>query len=329
MHLSVGEVKNRTTLQLLSAVHLVAAQSWGVTTRRLLVLLHLLQTRVIGGPAGHPQAEAVITTALVLSQVNYRVFLLYIQRWFILDAYLHDITPLELTRSNALTPQRHIRLDSWDDSQAYHYTGFNIAQLRRIYACYGLQDILIQTQLPYIQVPTRQRNQRNVECNYNFDPEELFLFMHTKCRTGYNNKEMCINIFGGHQKKWSYGFPWMLKYLDNRYRDIIGHQGLLRYVEDFPYFHRAMEREMQRPKIHNDVHNNPIHSDGLLHNPIFMFGLVDGSHDACCVPFAGPAGDYEFAPRKEHYNITQRAFYSGYKHFHSVKVETIALPNGI
>lgn len=61
---------------------------------------------------------------------------------------------------------------------------------------------------------------------------------------------MCINIFGGHEKQWSSGFPWMLLYLDNRYRNIVGHQGLLRYVDQFPYFHEAMEREMQQPKTH-------------------------------------------------------------------------------
>jgi hypothetical protein len=119
MHLSVAEAKNRSTLQLLTGVHLVAAKSWGTTTRRLLILLHLVQTGVIGGPAGHPQAEAVLKTDIILSHVNYRTFLLYVQRWFIHYAYLHDITPLELTRSNALTLSRNICIASWDDSQTF------------------------------------------------------------------------------------------------------------------------------------------------------------------------------------------------------------------
>jgi hypothetical protein len=62
MHLSVAEAKNRSTLQLLTGVHLAAAESWGTTTRSLFVLLHLVQTGVTGGPAGHPQAEAVLKT---------------------------------------------------------------------------------------------------------------------------------------------------------------------------------------------------------------------------------------------------------------------------
>jgi hypothetical protein len=52
-----------------------------------------------------------------------------------------------------------------------------------------------------------------------------------------------------------------------------------------------------------------------------MAMLVYGFHDGICVPFSGLAGGYEFTPRK--------AFFSGYKHFHSIKVETVMLPNGI
>lgn len=57
--------------------------------------------------------------------------------------------------------------------------------------------------------------------------------------------------------------------------------------------------------------------------------LVYGSHDGICVPFSGLAGGYEFTPRKAQYAITHHAFFSGYKHFHSIKVETVMLPNGI
>ena len=86
---------------------------------------------------------------------------------------------------------------------------------------------------------------------------------------------------------------------------------------------------MQRPKTHYDANNNPIHTDGLLFSPFLLGSLIDGSHDAMCRPYSGPAGDYEFAPCKLMYQIAQRAFYSGYKHFHSIKVETVYLPNGI
>jgi hypothetical protein len=53
--------------------------------------------------------------------------------------------------------------------------------------------------------------------------------------------------FGGDYNCWSYGYPWMLRYLDERYKDIAGHQGLTRFVADFPRFHRAIEGARSRP----------------------------------------------------------------------------------
>lgn len=325
MHLSADEVRNRSILQRITAIHLFSLQASSAHVQKLLLLHYLLRNQL----NGTEQQIGIITNALMLSQVNLLLYFQHVRRFFYLDAFLHDITPLELAQIRALTVRRNIRLASWDNAQCYHYTGFRCRQLQRIYACFGLTDILANTQLPYIQIPNRHTNQRGVVCFYNFDPEELFLFTLTKCRSGKTNKDMCVDIFGGNERRWSNGFPWMLLYLDHRYRNIIGHQGLIRYVPQFPYFHHAIEREMQRPKTHYDVHGNPIHSDGLRFNPFNLALLVDGSCDACCVPYSGPAGDYEFAPRKLRYEIAQRAFYSGYKHFHCVKVETIAMPNGI
>ena len=325
MHLSCAEVKNRSTLQRITGVHLLGLLSSSVHVRKLLLLLHLLRHQWNGT---EHQIDVVIT-ALRLSHINMLLYLRYVKSWFYLDAFLHDITPFEIERARALTVRRNIRLASWDDAQCYHYTGFRAQQLQKIYACFGLNNILIATQLPYIQVPSRHTNQRGVACFYNFDPEELFLFTLTKCRSGRSNLDMCVDVFGGHHLRWSNGFPWMLLYLDNRYRSIIGHEGLIRYVPQFPYFHHAIERELQRPKTHYDVEGNAIESNGLRFNPFNIALLVDGSHDGCCVPYSGPAGDYEFAPRKMQYEIAQRAFYSGYKHFHSIKVETVAMPNGI
>jgi hypothetical protein len=94
-------------LQLCTGVQLVVAANSIVTIKRLLLLLHLLRSNVIGGPNGNPHAERIVSTALNFSIVNYRVSLLYIQQWFYLDCFLHDMTPLELRRSTALTLPRN------------------------------------------------------------------------------------------------------------------------------------------------------------------------------------------------------------------------------
>lgn len=69
--------------------------------------------------------------------------------------------------------------------------------------------------------------------------------------------------------------------------------------------------------------------EGIDFLPWDIFGFFDDSIDQCSVPFSGPRGDYEGAARREEYEDAQRSVYSGYKHFHGIKVETVFLPNGL
>eukprot|EP00956_Cyclotella_meneghiniana_P015450 scaffold23728_cov90-Cyclotella_meneghiniana.AAC.2 len=164
MHLSRAEVQNRTTLQSLTTFHLVNCQVTLNESLHLLLLRRILQLRIAIGIPVNPAILRFLDAALYINDTQYRVYSSLVRRWFLLDAFLHDIPETELMRARSLTPRRVIHLAIWDDAQCYHYTGFNNAQLRRIYACFGLRFILAQTQLPYIQVPSRQSNQRGVAC---------------------------------------------------------------------------------------------------------------------------------------------------------------------
>ena len=53
-----------------------------------------------------------------------------------------------------------------------------------------------------------------------------FLFTLTKIASGDDNKKLCNSIFSGLEQRYSYGYPWMLRYLDRIYEGIIGHGGL-------------------------------------------------------------------------------------------------------
>ncbi len=64
--------------------------------------------------------------------------------------------------------------------------------------------------------------------------EEVLLFTITKLAIGMSNHMIVDTYFGGDHNRLSYGHPWMLHYLDDRYRNIVGHQVLLRFVQDFP-----------------------------------------------------------------------------------------------
>lgn len=89
------------------------------------------------------------------------------------------------------------------------------------------------------------------QTRYLIHPEELFLFTLTKLATGRTNSSIVDGFFGGDYTRWSYGYRWMLilKYINDRYyANVIGHQGLARYVHDFPQFHCAIERYVQKDR---------------------------------------------------------------------------------
>mmetsp|Transcript_20638 Transcript_20638/g.31474 ORF Transcript_20638/g.31474 Transcript_20638/m.31474 type:complete len:329 (-) Transcript_20638:785-1771(-) len=165
----------------------------------------------------------------------------------------------------------------------------------------------------------------------NIHPEELFLYFMTRMKTGNDHTQMCDDIFGGSEKRWSLAWRWILFYLDERYKNIIGHQGLLRFVDDFPRFYTAIQQKVQQSYVHDEDEHNNTHEEtsGLAFLPFDIFGFIDCSIDRSIRPFSGPAGDYEGAGRKPEYPAAQRAFYTGFKKLHGIKVETVFLPNGI
>jgi hypothetical protein len=95
-------------------------------------------------------------------------------------------------------------------------------------AKFGLTQLAAQTN-GYICVFT------GFEC-YHFHLEEIFLFLMTKCKTGFSNGKMCDLIFGGYPSRWSFGYPWILEYLDTMYAWTLLHKKLFDYVDNFPLF---------------------------------------------------------------------------------------------
>jgi hypothetical protein len=269
------------------------------------------------------------TEALVASllHVNIAQVLQYFRNFTslqILDYLHHDILPDEEV-TVSVPPRQNIRFNSWTDFDCYENTCFRKDQLRRIYNCFGI-DRLGDPITGDILISTGCFNQRGDACGYNFNSEELFLYTMTrmKMKTGLDHTKLCKNIFGGSSKRWSFAWRFMMKYLDNRYRSIIGHQGLVRFVHQFPEFYEAIQQKVQRGYYKRDNHDGTYdYTSGLSFLPFNIFGFIDCSIDKICRPFSGPAGDYEGAGRKDTYTDTQRAFYTGYKRLHGIKVETV------
>ena len=121
----------------------------------------------------------------------------------------------------------------------------------------------------------------------------------------------------------------MFFYLDLRYRNIVGHVGLLRFLPQFEQFRDSIQRFCQKDRWYHDHQGNATFIPGLDALPYNIFGWIDDSIDRVQVPYSGPDGDYEGAPCQAQYIDAQESVYSGWKKLHGIKVETVFLPNGI
>lgn len=286
----------------------------------LILLSVLVQSNVIT-PAV-PNAAIAISLLLRLQYAQYALNSTRLARWLRLDHQYHDI-PLQEENDHApcRLERQDIRFISWTNQECYDFTSFTKSQLLRIYSLFGLAQLAAQNN-GYVRVPNGYKILL-------FHPEEAFLFLMTKCKTGLSNKVLCDLIFGGNASIWSYGYPWLLRYLDERYEDIIGNQVLTRYVDQFPYFYDAINKYIQKTHTHHFNDGTAADYTGLRFLPFDIFAFIDCSIYRINRPFSGPDGDYIGAPRKERYYDAQRAVYTGYKKCHGIKVQTLMLPNGI
>lgn len=275
--------------------------------------------------------DALATFAVTLLHMNVASYALAVSNFNLcmrFDTILHDITPEELAAMVTI-PSQNVRFNSWDDRTCYSRTNFTKDQLRRIYSCFGLAQVANATG-GYVRVPIGHNNQRGVACCYRFHPEELFLYLMMRMKTGDDHTQM-NEVFGGDIRRWSFAWRWIMLYLDERYKNIIGHQGLLHFVDEFPAFYDAINQKVQRSWVSNYNRRAGTYqvTDGLAFLPFDLFGFIDCSIDKISRPLSGPDGDFEGCGRKEYEEIVQRAFYTGYKKIHGIKVETVLLPNGI
>ena len=326
-HLSVADCCFRESLQLCLKIAVLGCVSYNWDFQHFIALRLLIIEDMVN--TTNPNAVPLLDTAIRAMLVNLDCYVDLVKTWYWLDHIRHDITPQEQGRPLKYKEDTHLQIDDLDDLEAITLTRFSVSELRRLYICFDLDGYLLLTQEDCIRVPTNGRNQRGRQCYYRFDPETLFLFTMAKLASGDDNKKLCNNTFGGHEIRFSYGYPWMLRYLDRRYEGIIGHGGLWRYVDQFDYFHNKIERFVAEKRMHHRPDGTAFETPGLKFLPFDIFGFIDGTIDKICTPFSGPDGDFIGAPRKENYDDAQRAFYTGYKKFHGIRMLVVILPNGL
>ena len=120
-------------------------------------------------------------------------------------------------------------------------------------------------------------------------------------KTGNDHTIMCDDICVGARSAGHWHGDGYCFILTNATRILlIGHQGLLRFVDDFPRFYNAIQQKVQQSHVHDEDEHNNTHEEtsGLAFLPFDIFGFIDCSIDRINRPFSGPAGDYEGAGRK-------------------------------
>lgn len=326
LHLTHGDITARHAMFECTAYFGSAA----LRSLRLLSSLILLSFVVRHGYTNNNTDSTLATVHCVLQteQVKFKYFANSFLEWFKLDHDVHDIPLEDEALPRVDKPRQHVRFKHWTSRYCKSKTGFNKRQLVRIYKQFGLGQLAAGND-GNISVYKGANKVSGDPLYYNFHPEELFLFFMTKCKIGYTNKNLCEDIFGGDQSRWSYGWPWILHYIDSRYQDVLSHQGLKRFVDDFPRFHAAIERKVKQDSPHCRNDGSGYIEPGLYFLPFQICLWLDCSIFRTCIPGTGPAGDYIGAPRKVNAYYIQRALYTRYKKLHGIKMETVMLPNGI
>ena len=308
---------------------------WKLTTF-IVATLHLLSMALTieviaeGDPGADMEAIGDIVEVHLLTLVNNLELMGKLRS---IDSTLFDISAEEDALPKQLTPHKDLRINSLLDPVAHMMTRFYIDQLRQIYRHFNFAG-WAHAQNGYngderLKFYTGHKNQKNIKCYVRVHPEETFLFMMTKLDTGLDNTELVDYHFGGEYTRWSHIYKKTLKYVDRRYGNILGYQGLARYVNSFPDFFEAIEGFCMESRPRQELDGSWSWVEGLEFLPLDIIGFIDNSIDQTCVPCSDPRGDYLGAARKAEYDEMQRAFYTGYKKFHGIKYETILLPNGI
>jgi hypothetical protein len=217
---------------------------WAIS---LMAAIYILATGGIGGINQIAPAEATAAmsiTLLCLLFVRYVTTLFHIA-WLLLLDYQYQDIPLdkeEGSRGRWLLRQK-IWIDDWSKQECYDFMLFTQVQLYKIFDQFCLVQLSVQTN-GYIRVYTAHKH-------YCFDPEEIFLFFMTICKTSYSNHEMYNLIFGEHPSRWSFGYPWILKYLDTRYARTNSHEKLHDFVDKIPSFYDAINYFIQKTLMHH------------------------------------------------------------------------------
>jgi hypothetical protein len=139
----------------------------------------------------------------------------------VVNSVLFDILLEQEEAPLQFTCRKGHRIDNLSDTAALKMTCFNWSQLRRLYAAFNLEGQLepMQDKLAFLT----GHFFNGTPCCYQIHPEEVFLYTLCRLATGLTRCQMVDFNIGGDTTRWTFAYSRMLKYLNQRYVNIIGH----------------------------------------------------------------------------------------------------------
>ena len=117
--------------------------------------------------------------------------------WSTLDCQLYDIPLTKLLYRREFHPRLHLCIGNLvDDMLVIKMTAFNVSQLHQLYHHFSLREFVLAHNETKLWIGTSHWSDGPENC-YCIDPEELFLFSLTKCKTGMTNEKIMDMFFGG------------------------------------------------------------------------------------------------------------------------------------
>ena len=185
--------------------------------------------------------------------------------WMQRDFLLADIDPADEFPAN-YGLHRKRRIQDLTNHEARSMTRFKKSELRRLF---------ILSNLPaHIEMDNGHGH------SYTMTGQEVFIFGLTKMAHGTTNRQLCEQYFGGCPTRWTFAYAYFCRYFNNRYIDILGFEGLERFVHDFPRFSQRVAEKLNKDKLNVDPITRVrmwVAGLGLSLLRFRIVGFIDGS----------------------------------------------------
>jgi hypothetical protein len=235
-----------------------------------------------------------------------------------LDFEIGDMTLTEENEPIFKCEPRFVKIDNFEnDDEDHRFTNFDKADLRRLNIEFGL--------------PTKVKVH-----TYSIHWEALLIYFLIKNASGLTHAKMSDAVTHGCVTQLRLGYNYMLHYLDQRYRDLIGPHGIEKWGDQLPQMAKKIRVKIGQDRWWYDTANQQFNQElcAVYFQPgeFSVAGFVDCKDWKICRPGSGPNQQpfpHLGAKRIPNWYTRQRSFFGGHHQQHAVKTLAFTLPNGM